>query len=67
MNSGENGSTASDDQQAMGRWGLWSAYLYSHRQHRSSLPRFRLSSARPLFRAPKANPRPAYADRGFGV
>jgi len=27
MNSGENGSTASDDQQAMGRWGLWSAYL----------------------------------------
>lgn len=27
MNSGENGSSASNDQQAMGRWGLWSGYL----------------------------------------
>src|SRR5690606_11955903 len=26
MNSGENGSSASNDQQAMGRWGLWSGY-----------------------------------------
>ena len=27
MNSGENGSSASNDQQAMGRWGLWSGYV----------------------------------------
>ncbi|WP_220276637.1 hypothetical protein, partial [Pseudomonas aeruginosa] len=27
MNSGENGSSASNDQQAMGRWGLWSGYI----------------------------------------
>jgi len=41
--------------------------LHSHRLHRSSRPRFRLSFTRPLFQGPKANPRPAYADRGFGV
>jgi len=29
MNSGENGSSASNDQQAMGRWGLWSGYIIS--------------------------------------
>lgn len=50
MNSGENASTASDDQQAMGRWGLWSAYcetrgdpvlstdsLHSHAGHRHNV------------------------------
>ncbi len=26
VNSSENGSSASNDQQAMGRWGLWSGY-----------------------------------------
>ncbi|MGA4461058.1 hypothetical protein, partial [Ectopseudomonas hydrolytica] len=29
MNSGENGSSASNDLRAMGRWGLWSGYLWS--------------------------------------